>query len=418
MENAVLTSLVDSDKNDSPIQLITSRELSFESPIDGLHTAHHSISNCAWVETDEGVVLVDTLLNSGIADQVADKIRENGKRLKYIIYTHGHLDHVGGAKSFLDDSPEIIAHKYVPERLEKYRLLWPHQRRIATIQFSIDPPEKPWDWVMPTRTFSNSYTFSLGGKTFECNHARAETEDHCWIWVPEIGTAFVGDITFGSLPNVGNPYKPTRFALPWIRALEAIRAKNPGIIVLGGGRPIFKGDEAKVLLNDVIEVMHSLHDQVADLINKDVPVDEMIHKVSLPEDLQNSPYLSTSYSRPEFAVYNIYRWYHGYFDHNPAHLLPRPEKEVAAEVFSLIGGAGPILDRARELSESGQAQLALQIMDSLFLVEPDNIEARKLRAELLEKLAVHDHCTMSRNTYLHFRDKDLAFLGQKETADK
>lgn len=28
-------------------------------------------------------------------------------------------------------------------------------------------------------------------------------------------------------------------------------------------------------------------------------------------------------------------WYHGYFDHNPAHLLPRPEREVNEEIFNL-----------------------------------------------------------------------------------
>ena len=66
------------------------------------------------------------------------------------------------------------------------------------------------------------------------------------------------------------------------------------------------------------------------------------------------------YSRPEFFVFNTYRWYHGYFDDNPANLLPRPQREVDSEIFGLIGDPEKVLHRARALFAQGQAQLALQ----------------------------------------------------------
>ena len=126
--------------------------------------------------------------------------------------------------------------------------------------------------------------------------------------------------------------------------------------------------------------------------------------------IQNGKAIQVIYSRPEFAVYNIYRWYHGYFDHNPALLLPSPDKEVNTEIFKLIGDADAILKRAGELFEQGQAQLALQVLDILFKQEPDNVEARKLHLKILEKLCEEDYCLMSRNTWVYFMDKDREFL--------
>jgi alkyl sulfatase BDS1-like metallo-beta-lactamase superfamily hydrolase len=165
-------------------------------------------------------------------------------------------------------------------------------------------------------------------------HARAETDDATWVFVPELKTVFVGDLIIAGYPNIGNPWKPTRFALSWARALEAVRAKAPELLIAHGGRAVYQGPEVRDLLDANIEGIYSIHDQVVDCINKDMPVDEIIHTVKLPDHLKNHKALPFIYSRPEFAVYNIYRWYHGYFDHNPAHLLPRPDREVKMRKFS------------------------------------------------------------------------------------
>ncbi|MBU4316265.1 MAG: hypothetical protein KKF30_03205 [Proteobacteria bacterium] len=253
--------------------------------------------------------------------------------------------------------------------------------------------------------------FRLGDKTFELYHARAETDDHTWVYVPEIKTVFVGDLIISGFPNIGNPFKPTRYALSWARALEAIQAKEPEMLIAHGGRPIYRGDQVQAVLSANIEAIYAIHDQVVACLNKGIPIDEMIHEVKLPDHLKDNRYLRFHYSRPEFAIYNIYRWYHGYFDHNPAHLLPRPEKEVQSEIFNLIGNPGAILHRAHELADLGQAQLALQLLDLLLKAEPDNPVARKLHLTLLETLCEEDFCLMSRNSWVYFMDQDKEILG-------
>jgi len=398
-----------SDELKGSPSLWDTKNLVFKNPLKDVYTASLPIAGCAWIETGEGLVLIDTLPFKETADKVFEKI--NGK-IKYIIYTHGHNDHVGGAKAFMRDNPEVIANKYLPDRLDKYQKLKPHRARIYAQQFNMEEDETVTtrDYVYPTKTFLGEITISLGDKTFELHTARAETDDVCWVYIPELKTAFIGDLLIGSFPNIGNPWKPTRFALDWAKTLEDVRAKEPEYVFWNGAAQVYKGRRLKRALNANIEVIRSLHDQVVDYINEGMHITEMIHQVEIPEHLKNNRYIKQLYSRPEFFVYNVYRWYHGYFDGNPAHLLPRPEKEVKKEIFNLIDNANKIINRARELFENGQAQLGLQVLDHLIQVTPKNKEARKLRIEMLRELGSQDYCLMSRNTWVYFIEKDKEII--------
>jgi alkyl sulfatase BDS1-like metallo-beta-lactamase superfamily hydrolase len=354
-----------------------------------------------------GVVLIDTLSRVDAAKQVLEKIKGS---IKYIIYTHGHGDHVGGASVFLKDNPEIIASKYLPDRFEKYKILAPYRSHIGAIQFNTPEFQRRTDYTYPTKTFLGDMTFSLGDKTFQLHAVRAETDDAVWVYVPEMKAAFIGDLIIAGLPNIGNPWKPTRFALDWARALEDVKALNPEHLFANGAAFYYTGEKVLKVLDYNIEAIHSLHDQVVDHINKGTHITEMIHEVKLPDHLKDNPYLRPLYSRIEFFVFNVYHWYHGYFDDNPAHLLPRPQKEVMGEFLSLIGDSNKIINRAQELLNNDQAQLALEVLDILIQADPENINARKLRIELLKNLAQGDDTLMSRNAMVYYINKDKDFL--------
>ena len=387
---------------------------SFTNPIKDVYTARLPIAGCAWVETNEGVVLIDTIARVSVAKEVFKKIKGT---IKYIIYTHGHGDHVGGAAAYLKDNPEIIASSYLPDRLDKYKTLAPHRAHITAVQFNIPEFVGTPEFVYPTKTFLGDMTIKLGDKTFELHAVRAETDDAVWVYIPEIKAAFIGDLVIAGLPNIGNPWKPTRFALDWAKALEDVRALNPEHLFCNGAGFYYTGEKALKILDLNIAAIRSLHDQVIDHINKGTHITEMIHEIKLPDHLAKDPYLRPLYSRTEFFVFNVYRWYHGYFDGNIAHLLPRPEKEVMGELNKLIGNPEKIIIRAKELLEEDQAQLALEILDVLIQAESENIEARKLRIELLKNLGASDYCLMSRNAWVYNIDKDQKFIDSKSKSD-
>lgn len=392
------------------MQVIQEARVSFRNPRPDIFVAQVPIANAAWIKTEEGTVVVDSLERAAQGKIMLEKIHETTGPVKYLIFTHGHLDHVGGWFAFSGDGPKMLGQRLIVDRFEKYRILARHRARIASIQFNIPPFEYPERQYPPVELYDEFHSFQLGGKTFELYHARGETDDATWVWVPELKAAFVGDLIIAGFPNIGNPYKPTRMALPWARALEAVRAKNPEIIIAGGGKSIYEGQDAVEILDILIEAIYSVHGQVVNLINEDLPVEEIAARVKLPEHLAGDKRLGFTYSRIEFAAYNIFRWYHGYFDHNPAHLLPRPLSEVNRELHGLIG-AGPILQRAGSLFDSGQAQMAIQVLDVLLSAQPEHREARELHLKILEHLAGEDLCLMSRNTWIYFMEQDKKMLG-------
>ena len=381
----------------------------FKNPLKDVHTAEIEIAGCAWIDTTDGVVLIDTLLFQNAAERVMEQIQE---KIKYIIYTHGHYDHVSGTQAFMKDSPEVIGSKYLPDRLDRYKMLAPYRAIITAMQFNVPKTDRSvQEVVYPTKTFLGDMTFTLGDKTFEIHTARAETDDACWVHVPELNAVFIGDLIIkDNFPNIGNPWKPTRFALDWAKELERVRALDPEYVFCSGAGYLFQGKHARGALDANIEVIRSMHDQVVEYINQDMHITEMIHKVKMPEHLMNSPYLNPYYSRPEFFTFNVYRWYHGYYDHNPAHLLPRPEKEVMTEIYNLIGGSKKILSRSNELFAQNQTQLALEVLDVLIQAEPENIEALKLRMQLTEDLRKDDKCLMSRNAYIFSKNRDKRYI--------
>ena len=61
----------------------------------------------AWaVNTSEGIIIIDALYDYSVDDEVAEGLKKVGldpTKIKYVIISHGHSDHSGGAK-FLQDS--------------------------------------------------------------------------------------------------------------------------------------------------------------------------------------------------------------------------------------------------------------------------------------------------------------------------
>ncbi len=196
--------------------------------------------NVALFETDAGLVMVD----AGFADDAAtihDAVRSvSDAPLHTVIFTHGHVDHAFGLRAFLaaGDRPRIVAHENVAARFRRYARTADYNTRINATQFRLDPDAVRWPrddahFFWPDLTYRDSLVLDVGGEAFHLHHARGETDDATWVWVPGRAALACGDFWFNVAPNCGNPQKVQRYPEAWADAAEAMAGLGAEILLPG-----------------------------------------------------------------------------------------------------------------------------------------------------------------------------------------
>lgn len=122
----------------------------------------------AWlVHTDDGVVLIDTLYGP-FKKMIVENIRKTGTDLadiKYVLMTHGHFDHVGGAVAL---KPLLPNAKFVMTQEG-----W--DEAVQSSAASQGGP-RAWDMIKPEITVADGDAITVGNNTFEV----IETPGHTW----------------------------------------------------------------------------------------------------------------------------------------------------------------------------------------------------------------------------------------------
>jgi alkyl sulfatase BDS1-like metallo-beta-lactamase superfamily hydrolase len=387
------------DNNTDNIQLIEFKKDFFYVP---------GFCNVGVVLTSEGVVVIDTGINKDHAERIYNQIRKRTELpIRYIIYTHGHMDHVNSTKVFKESSTVVIAHENVIERFRKYEILKEHRHRIGSVQFdNKTTTAKSYDFTYPDIIFHKEHEFSLGEKTFQIIHGKGETDDHCFVYIPEENVVYSGDFFIWSFPNIGNPLKEVRYEREWYETLVKIKEKQPDFLVPGHGEIFENKDTIQSALQDVIACLRFVHDEVIHYMNKGTSLEEMLDVIKLPERLERSEYIQPHYGCLMFAIKGTYRRYSGWFDGNPTNLQPAKQKEVAKEILSFVSDPTMILDRCKQLRNNGEYQMALHLID-LLVFGSNDAEAQQLKADLTKKLSETNENFIMRNIYKQLAQKLL-----------
>jgi alkyl sulfatase BDS1-like metallo-beta-lactamase superfamily hydrolase len=334
-----------------------------------------------------------------------------------IVYTHGHVDHVSGAQTFLDDaserghpSPTVVAHDTVGRRFDRYDLTREYNEIINARQFSSNFRFGSFhgNWVKPQVTYSDGLDVEVGEASLRLIHEKGETDDHTIVWVPQIRALFTGDLVIWAFPNAGNPQKAQRYPAEWAAALRRMIDLRPEFLLPAHGLPIAGTERIAGVLEDTASALEGLVRDTLEMMNAGARLDEIVHTVRVPQHLLDKPYLRPSYDEPEFVVRNIWRLYGGWHDGNPARLKPPPDSALAAEVAALAGGANRLAYRAAEMCEAGELRLACQLAEWAVQAAPDDAEAHATRAEVYRTRRERERSLMARGLYLDASRSSLA----------
>ena len=363
--------------------------------------------NLTALTTDEGLVLVDTgSYHPRQHEPAFQAVRGwSADRLHTAIYTHGHVDHAYGLPPYLREleergwaRPQIVGHEDLPPRLKRYVETAGWNSAINSRQFGV-PIQWPTVSYPPTVTYRDRLDLRVGGRELRLCHARGETDDHTWVWIPDARVVCTGDLFIWAAPNAGNPQKVQRFAIDWAHALRAMAALDPEVLLPGHGLPIVGAERVRQALVDTADYLESLYRQTVELMNAGATVYDLIENVRVPAELAEKPYLQPVYDEPEFIVRNVYRCLGGWHTGVPSELKPAPRRALSSEIAELAGGVGPLLARARQHLEAGDLRLASHLVDWAAEAEPESVEAHEVRALVYSRRTLEEPSTMSRGVF-------------------
>lgn len=374
------------------------------------------------IDTGAGLVMMDAGTRGDI-DRVYEAVRawRPDTPLVAAVFSQHHLDHIWGTRRFEAEAasrgwpaPIVYAHSLLPQHLDRYRRTAGWIDSVKARQFSrvLAPGASPTDYRYPDVTFDEHLTLKVGGLTFELHHARGETDDHVWTWVPERKWLFPGDLFIWAVPNAGNPQKVQRYCEEWAVALRQMAGCGAEMMVCGHGMPVIGTDRVRQALLDTAEYLESIERQTLALMNRAVLLDDILQQVTPPAHLADRPYLQPIYDDPQFLVRNIWRRYGGWWDGEADTLLPAPRQQQASEWIALAGGIEPVLDRARALEEEGDLRLASHLAEMAILAAPDSAAAHEVRARVYAARSEQERSTMARGIFNHFARSSRA--GQRD----
>ena len=368
-----------------------------------------SFANVTSIATGDGLVLVDTG-SVFYAKSVHEQVRRwSAERLHTAVYSHGHIDHVFGVPVWEEESdakgwprPTVVAHEAMPKRFDRYVMTAGYNGVINARQFGLERMRWPTDYRYPDQTYRDRLNLRVGDTDFELHHCRGETDDHTWTWVPSKRVLCTGDLFIWASPNGGNPQKVQRYARDWAQGLRTMATLDAEYLLPGHGIPVVGADRVRQALGDTAELLEWLHDQTVALMNEGATLDDIVHTVRGPAALMAKPYLRPIYDEPEFIVRNVWRLYGGWYDGNPARLKPARDAALAVELAALVGGAGQLAARARELAtadDEDSLRLACHLAEWATQAAPDDKAVHEARRDVYQRRLTIETSTMATGVY-------------------
>ena len=381
-------------------------------------------ANVAVFDTGDGLVMVDSGEHRTAEELYAGVRAWSPDELAAVVFTHGHIDHVFGVGPFDREAerrgtarPQVIAHEAVSDRFSRYARTAGYNSWINRRQFQQPQLNWPTEYRLPDTVYRDRLSYRRGGLTFELSHARGETDDATWVWIPELRTLCTGDLFIWNSPNAGNPQKVQRYPEDWAAALRTMRELGAEVLLPGHGVPVLGADRVERALGETAELLETLCAQTLELMNSGARLDEVVHRVHAPRHLLERPYLRPAYDEPEFVVRNLWRLYGGWYDQNPANLKPAPEAELAVVLAELAGGARALADRATELMAQGSARLAGHLAEWAAQAAPDDREIAGVRAEVYAERARQESSTMAKGVFSWAASESRAQASGRELFD-
>jgi cyclase len=297
---------------------------------DGVHVAvaapaYKVNSNTAIIESDDGVVIVDTHSKPSAARVIVERLRDlTPKPVRYVVNTHFHWDHWHGNEVYPAAYPhaEIVTNQLTREAMvtKGLKRIQDHVRQvpreIAQLEADLAAAGAPAERArleanlrlaasylaevralkptLPTIAFERTMTLYRRDREIQLLYlGRAHTEGDVFVYLPKEKVVITGDAVIGWTPFMGDGYPED-----WVATVDRLAQLDWSHMIMGHG---------DVAGRDWLSTFRSyIHDMV-DAVREQVAAGATLAEVQQRVPAQLAP----TYEMP-FSTYGAFRpWRQG-----------------------------------------------------------------------------------------------------------
>ncbi|CAJ1510776.1 MBL fold metallo-hydrolase [[Mycobacterium] burgundiense] len=333
------------------------------------------LTNSYLLTTGDGRIVVNTGMGFEAPVHKANFDAVDDSPVRYIIYTQGHPDHVGGTDVFREPGTQVVAQaNWEMWRDDTDRLLMHRARNTAfafmdKISATVAGIQQRFGQVLPAQAVPNPdvivddiLSLEVGSRKMQLIATPGgETTDSMVVWLPDERVCLCSNLfgpVFGHIPNLvtmrGDRY---RDALTAVDSYERVRQLQPEALLTGHFEPIRGAARINAELIRLRDAVQYLHDETVAAMNAGDDVRDAMAQIVLPPHLE----VGEGYGKVSWNVRAIWETYNGWFHRRSAtELYSVGPESVSADVVELAG-ADALSERADRLLAAGEPLRAIHL---------------------------------------------------------
>ncbi len=406
------------------------------------------LSNITFVRGKTGWIVFDPLVSAETAGAGWDLFQKHvgqGLPVSAVIYSHTHGDHWGGVRGIVKEEdvrsgkvPVIAPIDFMDFTAAENVFAGNAMNRRLFYQYGLLLTVAPHGFVgqglgvrvsagsvgliAPTRLVEKPIEeFEVDGvRMIFQNTPNTEAPREMNTYIPEMKALWMAENVTATLHNIYTLRgAQVRDPLNWSRYIaEALYrfGQEAEVMFASHHWPRWGNERVQEILRGQRDLYANMNNQVLHLANQGVTINEIHNVYEVPKSLQEKWYCRGYHGSPEHNSRGVIQRYLGFWDCNPATLLPLSPSDSAPLYVEMMGGSEKILAKGRQLHESGEYLLAQEIVNKLVLAEPRNAAAKELLADIFEQVGYQQENPGLRNSYLAAAYELRSGIPQGQTA--